>query len=947
MTERFMAETLASAEVPRWPADDGEMAACIRAHDWAATPLGAIAVWPASLRQAVDTCLGCGFASVVCWGPELVQICNDAARPIVCGGAAQALGLPARQAWQPLWDSFAPLAEQVLRSGKPALCEDVPLELQRGGARETAYFTFSLGALRNEAGTVAGVCVTVIETTAKVRAVAARHESEARLAMFFERALVGLSEIASDGRFLQANAELGRILGRSPDALRQVSIADVTHPDDVAPSLAAALLVLQTGASAALEKRYRRPDGTQVMAQSSLTRLDPLDGGEPRLLAVTVDLTARRQAREALQESEARIRAIANLVPDLLWSDDARGHTDWVNRRWLEYTGLNEAENLGEGWRSTLHPEDLPQVLSRRTKAMQKEQAWESEHRIRRFDGDFRWHLVRAEPLRDRDGRVVQWFGSATDVHEQRLSRELLEQRVTERTQALRQLLLRVETVQDDERRRIARELHDSLGQYLASLLLAVSGLKGELADPLARQRLEVLETQTQRVDRELDRLVFILRPTALDDCGLSEGVEAYVRTWSKLTGVAVDLELQGLDNVRLPAQVQAAAFRVVQEALTNVAKYAQASQVSVSLARRRRHLVASIEDDGIGFDAADAMVPAPSRIHWGLLGMQERIEALGGSFAIESTPGAGTAVLWRVPLASPDGGAEPAAGPGKATLPSAGQPAPMSFTSEITKDGSPARRPLAQILLGRLAEAEEGVRARDDFLAIVGHQLRSPMNALSLQLHAVERLLAHGKGARVVEELGRARRILRRFVQRATVLLDVSRLNAGRFKLDVEPVDVPALVERVVEACAQDAAFRGSPIRAAVEPGLTAYWDARAVEEILCDLVTNAIKHGQGAAVEVTAAQEDTGHIRLSVSDRGPGIDPAQATRLSEKFERVVGISSTTGGFGIGLWLVGQIVRAHGGTVDVEVGSQGGTTFRLKLPVFATSARPPLAASP
>jgi PAS domain S-box-containing protein len=946
MTERFTAEALASAAAPGWPADDGEMAACIRAHDWAATPLGAIAAWPASLRQAVDACLGCGFASVVCWGPELVQIHNDAAGPILCGGAAQALGVPARQAWRHLWDGFVPLAEQVLRSGKPALGEDVPLALQRGGVREAAYFTVSLGALRDEAGAVAGVCVTAVETTARVRAVAARHESEARLAVFFERALVGLSEIAPDGHFLQANAELGRILGRSPDALLQVAIADVTHPDDVAPSLAAASQVLEAGGSATLEKRYRRPDGTQIVAQSSLTRLDALDGGEPRLLAVTVDLTARWQARQALQESEARIRAIANLVPDLLWSDDAQGRTDWVNRRWLEYTGLNEAQNLGEGWHSTIHPEDLPRVLSRRNKAMQKEQAWESEHRIRRFDGGFRWHLVRAEPLRDRDGRVVQWLGSATDVHEQRLSRELLEQRVTERTQALRQLLLRVETVQDDERRRIARELHDSLGQYLASLLLAVSGLKAELSDPAARQQLEVLEAQTQRVDRELDRLVFILRPTALDDCGLSEGVEAYVRTWSELTGVAVDLELQGLDNVRLPVQVQAAAFRVVQEALTNVAKYAQASQVSVSLARRRRHLVATIEDDGIGFDAADAMVPAPNRIHWGLLGMQERIEALGGSFAIESQPGAGTTVLWRVPLASAEGGAAPAAGPGKAPVPPAVQPSPTSSTTEISREWSHARRPLAQILLGRLAEAEEGVRARDDFLAIVGHQLRSPMNALSLQLHAIERLLAHGNGARAEEELGRARRILRRFVQRATVLLDVSRLNAGQFKLDVEPVDVPALVERVVGASAQEAAFRGTPVHVAVEPGLTAHWDARAVEEVLCNLVTNAIKHGEGAAVEVSVEREDSGHIRLSVSDRGPGIDPAQALRLYEKFERVVGIPSTTSGFGIGLWLVGQIVRAHGGTVDVQAGSQGGTTFRLKLPVFATSARAPLAAS-
>jgi signal transduction histidine kinase len=431
-----------------------------------------------------------------------------------------------------------------------------------------------------------------------------------------------------------------------------------------------------------------------------------------------------------------------------------------------------------------------------------------------------------------------------------------------------------------------------------------------------------------------------------LEDCGLGEGVEAYVQTWSELTGVAVDLELQGLDNIRLPAQVQASTFRVVQEALTNVAKYARASQVSVSLARHKRHLVATIEDDGIGFDAADATTPAPSRVNWGLLGMQERIEALDGSFAIESKPGAGTTVLWRVPLAAPDASMELAASPDKLSAPPAGRQSPQSSATAISKEWSHASRPLAQILLGRLAEAEEAVRARDDFLAIVGHQLRSPMNALSLHLHAIERMLAHGNSSRAAGELDRARRILRRFVQRATVLLDVSRLNAGQFKLDVEPVDVPALVERVLGACAEDAAFRGSPIHAAVEPGLTAHWDPRGVEEVLCNLVTNAIKHGAGTAIEVMVAKDDANHICLAVSDGGPGIDPAQQRRLSEKFERVVGVPGTSSGFGIGLWLVGQLVRAHGGSVDVEVGAEGGTTFHVKLPVFATSARPTPAAS-
>jgi signal transduction histidine kinase len=144
---------------------------------------------------------------------------------------------------------------------------------------------------------------------------------------------------------------------------------------------------------------------------------------------------------------------------------------------------------------------------------------------------------------------------------------------------------------------------------------------------------------------------VFTLRPTALEDCGLGDGVAAYVATWSELSATPVDLVLHGLDGQRLPAPVEAAVFRVIQEALNNVTKHAGATRVSVSLTRARRHLQGCVEDDGVGFDTAEGRDTAAARTRWGVLGMKERIEALGGQFTVESQPGIGTTVLLRVPL--------------------------------------------------------------------------------------------------------------------------------------------------------------------------------------------------------------------------------------------------------------------------------------------------------
>jgi signal transduction histidine kinase len=239
-----------------------------------------------------------------------------------------------------------------------------------------------------------------------------------------------------------------------------------------------------------------------------------------------------------------------------------------------------------------------------------------------------------------------------------RESRELLEQRVDERTQELqvlttlqRRLLQRLEMLQDEERRRIARELHDSLGQQLTAVSLSLGALQEKLQGRAANEDVARVRYGLEAADRELDRLVFELRPSALEHGGLGEGIASYVSSWSAWTCQPMDLLLRGLQGREVPVHVELAVFRVVQEALNNVAKHARSRNVSLSVERFKDRLVASIEDDGVGFDAAQALDLEAGRVNWGLVGMRERIEATGGSFEIESRPGEGTTLLLRVPL--------------------------------------------------------------------------------------------------------------------------------------------------------------------------------------------------------------------------------------------------------------------------------------------------------
>jgi two-component system CheB/CheR fusion protein len=242
--------------------------------------------------------------------------------------------------------------------------------------------------------------------------------SEARLAAIFEQASIGLSEISLDGRFLRVNEELCRITGRSQKELLASTFAQVTHEEDAARSRAAVQLAIDSGEATTLDKRCLQPNGTLVWTSSSIRPLLDEHGKPESLLGVTTDLTARREAERALREAESRFRAVANLIPDLLWSNEPNGETTWVNQRWLDFTGQTLEQAKGYGWLDSIHREDRENSRRRFQSAIDSGEILEQEHRLCRHDGECRWFLVRAEPLRDSTGRILQWFGSATDIED-------------------------------------------------------------------------------------------------------------------------------------------------------------------------------------------------------------------------------------------------------------------------------------------------------------------------------------------------------------------------------------------------------------------------------------------------------------------------------------------------------------------------------------------------
>jgi two-component system OmpR family sensor kinase len=237
--------------------------------------------------------------------------------------------------------------------------------------------------------------------------------------------------------------------------------------------------------------------------------------------------------------------------------------------------------------------------------------------------------------------------------------------------------------------------------------------------------------------------------------------------------------------------------------------------------------------------------------------------------------------------------------------------------------------------LQARIAELEEELQARDDFLAIAAHELRNPMTPIGARIElllAKARQMSDAVPQEIIQGLERLEELIDAYVRRATILLDVSRINSDNFRLQPDMVDLSSLVRRVTMA-AKPAAERAScRIRLTVQEGVVGRCDATAMEQILDNLLSNAIRYGAGRPIEVAFAS-DREVARLSVKDNGIGISERDRARIFERFQRA-GPKNANGGFGVGLWITRQLICAMQGDIAVSSSPGIGSTFIVTLPL-------------
>ncbi|MCU0953234.1 MAG: PAS domain-containing protein [Hyphomicrobium sp.] len=464
----------------------------IRQYNWSQTPLGPISDWPERLRVAVEICVNSGFASWVCWGPELIQIYNDASLATVGAKHPAALGSPARDSWSDIWEVSGPLLERVMRTGEAIRGDDSLFRPVHEAGPEDRYFTFCYSPLYDDSGQIAGVFIVSLDTTNRTKndrlqdaiierlrlSEAQMHAGEERLRLALDAAKMGIWvwDIV-EGTYIW-NDQFFRILGYEPGTVEpgHAAWARRVHPDDL-PQLEAKIpSLLEKGEDLYAEHRVLGQNDN-VRWVESWGRFASDAGGRPiRYFGVVADITERKKSEQELRASEERLRLALDAAEMGIWEWDVQtGELAWTAQNYI-LLGLEPyaVTPSFESWAQRVHPDDLPRLLAEAEAMLQAPREVYSQYRAFGKNGEVRWLETRGRYECAPDGRPKRYYGVLIDITERKQAEErdrILTAEVNHRAKNLLAVVQSValQTARIDDPRAFAQNFSDRLSGLAAS----------------------------------------------------------------------------------------------------------------------------------------------------------------------------------------------------------------------------------------------------------------------------------------------------------------------------------------------------------------------------------------------------------------------------------------------------------------------------------------------
>ncbi len=632
---------------------DGEMAGLTKAMDWERHPLGPPATWPASLKIVLGLSFSSRFPMLVFWGSELYCFYNDAFRPSLGndGKHPSILGQPARTAWPEMWPVIEPLIDQVM-SGKGATwSEDQLIPIYRNGQVEDVYWTFGHSPVFDDEGLIGGVCVTCTETTEKVQALQELRESDQQLKMMIQQAPVAVAIMKGPDHVVEIANDLAlEMWGRTSEQVLGIPI--IKGMPELAGQGFAQILndVYGTGTPFVANERQVELLRGGILAPTYINfvyeALKEADGRISGIMAVGTDVTAQVKARHYAEEGEARFRLLADSMPQFVWTSDANGVLTYFNASVYAFSGLSKEQVEREGWIQIVHPEDRDANVKGWVQAIESGQDFHFENRFRRHDGEYRWQLSRALPLRNAEGQITMWVGTSTDIQELKQQEKEKDYFISMVSHELRTPLSTlkgyVQMLQSDYGNGSDAFLVEAL-KVMDRQVTSLTGIISDLLD-LSRMQTGVLELALETLDT---------------DQVISQVIEEmhYSHPSHTISFRSDGPAVVSVDRNRIT--------QVLQNYLTNAVKYAPDSfAIQIDSQLLVDQVKITVTDHGIGIHKPD-MARLFQRFYRvegysqrtfsgfgiGLHIVADIVRRHGGTVGVESEPGKGSSFIFTLPL--------------------------------------------------------------------------------------------------------------------------------------------------------------------------------------------------------------------------------------------------------------------------------------------------------
>ncbi len=553
----------------------------------------------------------------------------------------QSLGKTDAQIWPAdLAAEYRANDQQVIAAKKPL--HTVEHYLHEGKQR---YMVGSKFPIFDKTGAVALVGGAGVDITERIDAEEALRESEHRLRTILRTAMDGFWRTDVQGRFLEVNETYCRMSGYSEQELLAMSISDV-EAQEIPSEVVAHIRSIMVRGEDRFESRHRRKDGSIFPVEVSAQYRTP-DGGQ--MVAFLRDITERKRVEMALQKNEQLLSETQVLGRTGSWEHNlVTGEIANTEGNLRLFFGDDHSKGARfEDFAEVVHQDDREYVSARHAQLLAEGGPRDIEYRVVWPDGTVHMLFGRATVVRDAAGRPLRVYGTNVDITE----RKRAENALRDSSVQLQALSRRLVELQESERKELARELHDRVGQSLTALKINIDILQPALASQGNAEVLARVADSAALLESTMDTIENVmseLRPPMLDDHGLAAALDWHARNFSRRTGIAV--AVRASETAGRPAlRVEIALFRIAQEALNNVAKHARARRVEIALDHTNGECVMSVQDDGIGFDGVEDTSDKP-KPGLGMVTMRERAQALGGRFEVQALPGRGTQLTVRVP---------------------------------------------------------------------------------------------------------------------------------------------------------------------------------------------------------------------------------------------------------------------------------------------------------